>query len=339
MWRVLQAKTGKVETLVPNALAWIVLTVLIFTPGQAARGEPAFSPAPADQEIPSWSAPEGLYQRGNNLVVVARYDESSASTNILLNSSVLLSRVRELVKIYIVGEQDIKLDQYRKLEQGIALSLLQQPIISSNSKDLAQVILPNEGFLIVEIFDGIDYINRRKHEFSNIDRDKVNFLLKREFLQKNDVSGLTQFAAKNGEHLDLLLLTALSMDPMRLLTITPLSGNPLFDRDELLRMYCNGSQCALRPEVHLAQARSMIVSDPPKATVHALLARWTSDPVIWEAATTVLRKRFSAKDAELEFFTVLEGCRLNSRNTGSDLFNLILARCGFYWATGLKEAS
>jgi tetratricopeptide (TPR) repeat protein len=122
------------------------------------------------------------------------------------------------------------------------------------------------------------------------------------------------------------------MDPRRLFTIAPTTGDALRDRDAVLRLYCSGPNCAVAPQVHLGDARRNASTDPDAAVVQAMLARWTTDPEIRNLADALLKSLLARDAPHEELFQLMERCTQTPPQNPASLSALILTRCGFYWS-------
>ena len=329
MWRVSETKTRTIGAAARSTLAGLLLSVLALAPVGPAWAQTVFPPAPGGREIALWDGPEGLYERDGNLIVVAVYDERTAHPNPNNNIGVLLGRISSLMQSYVLGANDTK-DQYKRM---LFVSAFRQELslLPKGNREVARQLAPKQGRLVLEFPNGVEIISRGRAAFESLDFSKVALQLKQDILKQEDKLGLQLFAARNGEVLDEIRLASATMDPARLFTIAPTTGDALRDRDAVLRRFCSGPSCAATPQTHLADARRNASFDPDVAVVQAILARWTSDPATRTQADALLQSLWVRDAAHAEFFRMTDRCAQTATENPMSLSAMILARCGLYW--------
>lgn len=312
-----------------STLAGLLLTLLVLAQVRPAWAETVFPPAPAGREITLWDGPEGLYERDGNLIVVAVYDERTAHPNPNNNIGVLLGQISNLMQSYVLDANDTK-DQYQRM---LFLSAFRQELalLPKGNREVARQLAPKQGRLILEFPNGVEIISKGRLAFANMDFSKAALQLKQDILKQEDKRGLQLFAARNGEVLDEIRLASATMDPARLFTIAPATGDALRDRDAVLRRFCSGPSCAATPQAHLGDARRNASFDPDVSVVQAILARWTSDAATRTEADALLRSLWVRDAAHEEFFRMTDRCAQTAIENPMSLSAMILARCGLYW--------
>lgn len=302
-----------------------------FSLAQTARAQTSFPPAPAGKDIVLWDAAEGLYERDGNLIVVARYDEKTRSPNNDQNIGLLLLRVASLMQAYVIGPAGAQ----DRISQTILSTVFERSdFLPKSNREVGRQLGSNQGRLVLEFMGGVEIIKKGKVQFEATDLSAIAQELKIAALKKPDPVQLSLFAIRNGEVLDEIRIAAESFQPSQLLTLITRTPDPLLDRDTLLQLYCSDPKCALRPEAHLALAKSM-TTPPSAAAVHALLARWTSDPNLRNEAEAVLNGIWSRDRAHTEFYQLLKKCK--KAQTETSLSELIIAHCGLFWPAPSRQ--
>ncbi len=300
---------------------------------ETASAQTRFPAAPEGRDILLWDAPEGLYEREGNLVVVARYDDKTASPNQSQNIGILLLRVSTLMQAYVTGTATTT-DRYSQI---LLSHVLQRPeILPKANREVARQLGPNQGRLVLEFPGGAELIRQSRANVAAIDMAAVAQEVKAASLSKPDASVLRLFAARNGEVLDELRLAAETVEPAHLLTLAPANPDLLAQRDALLQLYCTEPKCALRPQAHLALAKSL-TGATDTASIHALLARWTADPKIRQEADATLKGLWAADQAHSEFYLLMKQCEKAGQEPS--LAGLVIARCGLYWPVPSRRAT
>ncbi len=304
---------------------WIVFSV---APGlMQAWAQSPFPPAPLGREISLWDAPEGLYEREGNLVVVARYNEKTALTNTSQNLGVLLLRAGALMQAYVKGATESD-DRYTQVLHARAFSRDASTLLPRANREVARQINPQFGRLALEFPGGVKIIQDGRSSFATLDLEALAQELKVEYLVKKDQAGLKLFAAKQGQVFDELRLGAEAFPRERLFTLGPSTRDLLQDQERILQAFCNETRCALRSRLHLTSARSGAMSID-SAAIHAILARWSADPQIRIEAEASLLAGWAVNPARIEFMAMLQRCAQVRRD--SSLASLILTNCGLYW--------
>lgn len=317
-----------------QTISWLVLALcLCFGLGQTAKSQTRFPAAPEGRDILIWDAPEGLYERDGNLVVVARYDDKTASPNQSQNIGILLLRVSTLMQAYVTGSATTT-DRYSQILLSHVLQRTE--VLPKANREVARQLGPNQGRLVLEFSGGVEIIRQSRANFAAIDMATVAQEVKASYLYKSDASVLRLFAARNGEVLDELRLAAESFEPAHLLTLTPANPDLLAQRDTLLQLYCTGPKCALHPQAHLSLAKSL-TGGTDTASIHGLLARWTSDQKIRQEADATLKALWGGDQAHSEFYVLMKQCEKVGQLPS--LAGLVMARCGLYWPVPSQRAT
>jgi tetratricopeptide (TPR) repeat protein len=303
--------------------------------------QPLLPEAPSAADFIGWNPEEGLYQRGGSLIVVARYNESNAAASTEPKLAYLLLRVGDLMKRYVAASQfGVPADDYSRDLSRFASRQIGAMVYPTANRELRRETTGNGGTLILEFFDGVDLLRKCAAALASIGSDKLTSLYKREILRSHDEEELRGFAKHNGEVIQTLIFAAASFEQKRrLASLQPLTRDVLLDRDAVLRLYCNQSPCALRPEVHLSQAKILMIQAPEKALIHLFLARLSADADTTRVAGDLLDQTLADDRFDKEFSTVLRMCDGIAPADPHSLSGRILRNCGIYWPVGAASAA
>jgi len=295
-------------------------------------------PAASLTDIQNGNPAEGLYRSGDNLIVVARYNESSATANMLRNQGLLLLRVSKLMRDYIT-QRGLPGANGRYGEILLQFASTDPTIVRypSAGRQLRSQAEPTGGILALDFFDGVAVLEKSRSDFETIDLVQLTHRFKQKILAAGNPDLLAVFAAENGEIIQTIIGAADSFERFCLYTLISPSMDAALDAERTQRIYCQGSNCALPPDLHLLQARAALPSAPAKALVHLMLARLTGDAAIRETASAVIGDTIHAGPARQEFLAVIRECDAIADLPGKELVSHILRNCGVYWAPGAQD--